>query len=554
MHAQDTLRHCAKLRGLVRSDADAPDGFSSCSRNGASVRWTWEVWRRTLEHMFDRTGLTEEWIARARAQVRATLGEPSDRLSADELVDWVGSDVPAAAWPFDCDEVLELLESRRPDELVPAVLSRIEPDPLSHRQRTRMLRLLERHKRWTDSLMQTWLVAVAGPTAGTGRLAEIEEVAGEVEVGEALTVTDHVAAERIETARMLARRFRGAADALAAGQLSLDHARTLVQQTRDVDDEAAALVERVALRPQHRRKTVKEFRALVRKAAMEAEPLLAAHRAARARKSRHVRMWPLADGMAELAFVMPAVDAISCQRALDALARRTRLRDPQETRTLDELRVDSFADLLAGALADPSLPRVHRRPITVGVTIDLATLLGLAEHPGEIDGYGAIDAATARALAADGQWKLLVLDATTGCLRGLSSRTYTPSARVAEFVTLRDRTCRMPRCNRPAHLCDVDHVTPYDHSNPAAGGATDAENLELLCEHHHQGKHDGCVTVRRVGETLEWTTSAGFVYREPPPDLRPIRLDDRRDDTDDGTGGAEPPTDPQPPPELPCPF
>jgi hypothetical protein len=61
--------------------------------------------------------------------------------------------------------------------------------------------------------------------------------------------------------------------------------------------------------------------------------------------------------------------------------------------------------------------------------------------PGELDGYGPIPAALARAIAADrsGTWRRLLTD-PTGVLTN-SSRTYRPPTELAEFVRARDRTC-----------------------------------------------------------------------------------------------------------------
>ena len=59
---------------------------------------------------------------------------------------------------------------------------------------------------------------------------------------------------------------------------------------------------------------------------------------------------------------------------------------------------------------------------------------------------------------------------------------YTSSAKLAEFVRCRDRTCRARGCDRPAEFCDLDS-TPYD-----AGGATHPSNLKCLCRKHRVHK------------------------------------------------------------------
>jgi hypothetical protein len=467
-----------------------------------------------------------------------------EAFSLDDPLFWGGIREAAEAWSMAA--VLDTLEAMPPDDEVARMLRQVDPTDLSYREQVRVLRLWERHVRWSTAQQQTWVLAIAGPVAGTGPVAQLDEVAVEIEVGGVLALTDRAAAERIRVARALHRRFAATASALARGDLTVEHALVLARETRHLDDDAAALVERVALRPAHRRKTVGEFRGVVRRAAATADPATTAQRAARARAGRHVWFRPLDDGMAEIGAVLPAAAAMGAYRALDALAHGARRRDPGDARTLDMHRADAFADALAGVLADPALPRAHRRPVTVGVTLDAATLFGLAEHPGHLDGYGPIDAETARELAADSTWRLMLLDAVSGRLTHLGTRSYTPTARLAEFITARDRTCRVPRCTRPAFRCDLDHRVPYDHRHPDRGGQTDEDNLQALCEHHHQARHGGCITVRAVGaDALEWTTKAGFTYLDETPDLGPIRFEPPESTAP--PGGTPPPDSTAPP-------
>jgi hypothetical protein len=50
----------------------------------------------------------------------------------------------------------------------------------------------------------------------------------------------------------------------------------------------------------------------------------------------------------------------------------------------------------------------------------------------------------------------------------------------------RDGHCVWPRCERPASWSDSHHVVHWIH-----GGATDLDNLVLLCHRHHRMVHEG---------------------------------------------------------------
>lgn len=56
---------------------------------------------------------------------------------------------------------------------------------------------------------------------------------------------------------------------------------------------------------------------------------------------------------------------------------------------------------------------------------------------------------------------------------------------IKAFVRARDGGCIFPGCTVPARKCQLDHRIPFDD-----GGKTTAENLFLLCQHHHNLKTD----------------------------------------------------------------
>jgi len=110
-------------------------------------------------------------------------------------------------------------------------------------------------------------------------------------------------------------------------------------------------------------------------------------------------------------------------------------------------------------------------------------------------------------------------DAATagGCAHHDASSAYRPSARLWEYVTARDLTCRFPTCRQPAWRCDLDHTTPYDK-----GGRTCRCNLGGLCRFHHQLKqHLRWHLAQFMPGTFTWTTPAGRTYTAEP-DSHPV--------------------------------
>jgi hypothetical protein len=160
---------------------------------------------------------------------------------------------------------------------------------------------------------------------------------------------------------------------------------------------------------------------------------------------------------------------------------------------------------------------------SIHLTMPMSAFLGGSE-PGEVAGYGPVDAATSRELAGllaadpatrwcltltgpDGRaaghacdrrgpapgepaitWaaglreRLLVLESGT-CRHARETAGYVPPPRLRHLVMVRQRRCCFPGCRRPARQCDLDHTIPHDK-----GGRTCECNLATLCRRHHRAK------------------------------------------------------------------
>lgn len=130
------------------------------------------------------------------------------------------------------------------------------------------------------------------------------------------------------------------------------------------------------------------------------------------------------------------------------------------------------------------------------VTASASTLDGTGDAPGELLGYGPVDAETTRRLAAQSStWTRLVVGAN-GAPLSIGRIRYAPTAAMRRFLTLRDATCRFPGCDKPAAATEADHTTEWQD-----GGTTEVNNLALLCPEHHRLKSLGLWHVRHLGQS-----------------------------------------------------
>ncbi len=358
------------------------------------------------------------------------------------------------------------------------------------------------------------------------------------EVAFALAWTRVAARRQVEFARYLTRNLPDVFAALSAGDIDTARAWVFYDQLATVDDGLAGGIAATVL-PHAPGLTTSQLRDRLRRAVLKADPDAAATRTRHSVTGRYVATSPDPDGTACLYGArLPAGRAMAAFERVDAYA-RARKRDG-DARTLDQLRADTFLDLLEG-VAIGAHP-IHRAGV-VELTVPWATATGLGEEPGALAGYGPVAASAARDLIRRygdrARWgysvtgpdgSLLVHGAagspTSGT--GRSARIArspvacppvesdptrrAPGAALSRWVVARDRTCRAPGCRTPARSADIDHTR--DH---AEGGHTAHDNLALLCRHHHRLKHEGgwLVTQSRPGH-LRWLSPTGHVYERGP--------------------------------------
>lgn len=287
------------------------------------------------------------------------------------------------------------------------------------------------------------------------------------------------AAGRLLDARVLVDELPATLDLLEAGQITIMHARTLVDATAMLDEPTRRQVETHVLGTAPRQ-TMGEFRRAVRRAVAKYDARGEEQRHEDERADRRVALTPSDHGMSELYAYLPADAAQALWNRIQADADHAKL--AADGRTADQRRADALVALAGGEPGSASIE----------ILISEATLAGENDEPAELTGYGPVPAGLAR------HW------IKTG---------YRPSAKLRRRIEQRDRTCRFPGCSRRASRCEVDHIVPFNGHN------TVLQNLHCLCPRHHHMKHEAGWSVQRESNgTTDWTSPTGRRYAKPPDD------------------------------------
>ncbi|WP_245819809.1 HNH endonuclease signature motif containing protein [Rhodococcoides yunnanense] len=94
--------------------------------------------------------------------------------------------------------------------------------------------------------------------------------------------------------------------------------------------------------------------------------------------------------------------------------------------------------------------------------------------------------------------------------------TYRPTAELVALTRATHCACTFPGCSVPAARCEIDHIVPFDHNNPQAGGWTILSNLQPLCKFHHQAKTSKLWKAAKLhGDSIYWVSTSG-IHRITP--------------------------------------
>ena len=419
-------------------------------------------------------------------------------------------------------EIASLISSRPTIHSLTQILD-IKPARLDPSDRIDYLTAFDKHLNWLQAKFQEAIIAVAGD-----RSIEPEVIFDGVDQSEredvatALRISPNTAQEKINVARTLTLHLPNTCAALASGEISAQHASSIA---REIDSaireglpvEAITEVESVAISHAEFH-TPRQVERKVRSVLAKLAPETFAETVDRAMATRTVRCSQSSDGMSEILAILPAADAQVVMNAIESFVELERDQEARGVfngeldRTIEMRRADALTSIANLALSlKGDAVKHHRRPASINVAIDLPTLLGLAENPGYLTGYGPIPADIARNLASDGKWKRFITDPTSGNLLEMGREVYIPPQHLQDFLIARDRICRFPGCRRSAEKSEIDHAIPWEE-----GGETNASNLGALCKRHHRLKTHGGWKLKSFADgSCEWTAPDGRIIPIP---------------------------------------
>jgi hypothetical protein len=188
----------------------------------------------------------------------------------------------------------------------------------------------------------------------------------------------------------------------------------------------------------------------------------------------------------------------------------------QPARTPATRRADALGDICRHFLDHQQHRRGGRHRPHLNLIIDLERHL---THPTAgattPDGTRLDRASVDRLLCDAALHRVLTTGRSTILDYGTATRTI--PAPLFNALVIRDRHCRFPGCDRPAHWCEGHHVRFWDH-----GGPTRLDNLVLVCtRHHHQLHRPGWHAKLLPDATLEITDPHSRHRTTNPPDRAP---------------------------------
>lgn len=366
------------------------------------------------------------------------------------------------------------LTRRSPAELTDAIVQINGIGNAFHRRQLALVAAYNRMEAWRAdgaTSMEAWLQG----WLGLGR----DTAADWVRVGDALEALPKIA------------------DTYEQGMLSWDQVRAVTEfATPETDAHLATEAPRFSAA--HLRRMARRFRPV----GVEAEN--------EAHRGRGLRMrWDLRARVLRVNGQLAAAEGAVVMKAIDRVAAQMAQRQPDVPYNHDAICADALTEICSTALAaDGAADRA-----TVGVHVDASVLAG-RNGMAEVDGPGAVALETARRLACDSRW-YIVVDSPGGRPLGIGRVSRQIPPWLGREIRYRDAGCRFPSCGRKRWTA-IHHIVPWGE-----GGPTDYDNLVELCGYHHRLLHEGGWKIEGdVNGELRFVSPDGRVWTQGPPAIR----------------------------------
>ena len=408
---------------------------------------------------------------------------------------------------FDTSGIPKGLAEIPPGAMLGGILESIDRDSLSGRDRVLLMRAERRQSDHYRAEMYASMVAVAESTEELESVLPVELVVDGAadEIRAALTLTRRSAESQLDFARELVTDYPVVWEALGSGVIDVPRAMVILNQTCHLEPDVRDRVVTEAME-QAPDQTTGQLAARLRRLAISVDPDTARKRYELGVEERRVTSEVNPDGTANLyGLALPAVETQAVMRRINRLARAAR--DADDPRSIDQIRADILLDLLQGRAGQQGGGKG-----IVDITVDLEVLAGLAENPGELNGYGPVIADIARQVARDqttSTHRVTVTENGEPVWTGTTRRR--PTTHQTRHIQTQTPTCVFPGCRMPATECDLDHTRAW-----VEGGPTTTDNLSPLCRHDHRLKHAGWKMKRIRPGTYQWTSPLGHTYTTGP--------------------------------------
>ena len=351
-------------------------------------------------------------------------------------------------------------------------------------------------------------------------MCTVEEIAG------VLTLSSAAAGALVDQSKRVCS-LPPVSQALAAGEMSWQHAKIIADETEGLDPAGAAALVAHFFDPDapHPARGAapgelvpSRFRAKVRAWRERHHPESIEKRHTKSAADRRMEYTPDRDGMAWISLHLPGDTACAIWNRTTAIARG--LQGPHEPRTITQLRPDIAAAQLLGSGTAGEPGNVPTPRADVLVMVPVFSLLGLTDEPAMLDGFGPIPASMARKLVADGanSFYRVLVDPRDGAPLEIGRKNYRLTQTIKRWIRMRDATCTFPGCTNRTPDNETDHLQAWKH-----GGSTDVSNLAQLCPKHHRLKHHSQWTPdpATTNEPPGWTSPTGRHYKPEHPDTEP---------------------------------